>query len=125
MDDEEFTVYCCGLDRPPAPEYTPRVRLTGTAEGGVITIGDRVTCVHAMLERHLDDLLQARDMWYEQGGEPDARPDEIIYVDPKTDLRRVTLQGERDTDISGWEGEQSQEDLSADKIRITVRYVTI
>jgi hypothetical protein len=127
-DDEDFTVpairrvHCCGLDRPPAPLNAPCVTLTGTAQGGVVTIGDWVTCVHAMLEQYHDDILQARGLWYDDYGEPDVRPDEILYVDQNASLWSIVFQGERDGDVSGWEGEQSQEDGGD---RVTIRYVTI
>ncbi|KAH6677044.1 hypothetical protein F5X68DRAFT_235218 [Plectosphaerella plurivora] len=60
---------CCGFDWPMSQEDMPRVRLTGTGEGVVITIGDWVACVHAMLEQYHEELLQARAMRHADAGE--------------------------------------------------------
>ncbi|KAL0934899.1 uncharacterized protein CTRU02_209490 [Colletotrichum truncatum] len=110
-------VHCCGLDRP--PNTPPHVTVRASTEGGVLTIGDWIAGVHALLEQQRADVLASRGQMHADCGEPVVLPDEVVYVDPTISLANVFLKGERDVGlrsmipnpvaephvrISGWEG---------------------
>ncbi|WYZ38222.1 hypothetical protein EsH8_III_000136 [Colletotrichum jinshuiense] len=112
-------VHCCGLDRP--SDAPPHATLRASAEGpgGVLTIGDWIAGVHALLERQRADVLASRGQMHADCGEPVVLPDEVVYVDPTVSSASVFLKGERDVGlrsvipdpvaephvrISGWEG---------------------
>ncbi|KAF6826081.1 hypothetical protein CMUS01_09574 [Colletotrichum musicola] len=99
VDDADFEkpacrrVHCCGLDRPPA--NGPRATIHGTGNGGVLTIGDWINGVHALIERERDNIVACRGVWH-GGQQSDERPDEVLYVDPTVRYEGFDLVGDRD-----------------------------
>ncbi|KAF9879263.1 hypothetical protein CkaCkLH20_03496 [Colletotrichum karsti] len=98
VDDDDFEmpacrrVYC-GLDRPPAD--VPRATIHGTGDGGVLTIGDWIKGMHALIDRERENILACRGVMHGDC-QSDVRPDEVLYVDPTVRFDGVDLVGDRD-----------------------------
>ncbi|KAF6820390.1 hypothetical protein CPLU01_12744 [Colletotrichum plurivorum] len=103
-------LHCSGQDRP--PKRPPCVTLRASTNGGVVTIGDWITCVHEMLEQQRPAILASRGQKYASCGEPVILEDEVVYVNPTNSCAGIYLEGERDVGLrlempaqppAGWE----------------------
>ncbi|KAH7361627.1 hypothetical protein B0T11DRAFT_338629 [Plectosphaerella cucumerina] len=99
VDDDDFEipavrrVHCCGLDRPPSK--SPRLTVRASSEGGVLTIGDWIAGVHALLGQERENIMACRGVYH--GSQTSiVQPDEVLYVDPTSRHAGVEIIGDRD-----------------------------